>query len=184
MFYRLDTPTGTLGAASPDGGDLSRLGWEFFFDTSYPDENNALAIDADVWTVIPNNKGFILPTATNLPADVPGGVSGGFYDGVTQLFTFDDINAEFKSTVGFAIVPSTANATIQVRGLTGLGSPFFGPTSYPLSVDAGDFNVFNVDLQTPTTQNLVDNGVQFSIKCSADCEIWGAAYQIAKVVQK
>jgi len=159
--------------------ESKREGWEAFFDTEYPTSSAPLAVDADTWTVIPNNAGFPLTTATNLPEGVTS-----FYDGTTQEFFMDVQEAQYFVTIGFAVIPSTANATLSVRGLLGGGGPFFGPSTYPLAVDAGEVNVINVSLQFPSTANLFDQGFQMSLNCSADCEVYGALYQVAKVVDK
>ena len=158
-----------------------QIGWEFLIDTEYPNEENGFDIDADTWVRIPNS-GFQLPQATNLPE----GISS-YYDASNDKFVTPIQNQWFNFSINFAVVPSTANATIQVRGLIDTQpspSNFYGPTVQPLAVDAGETNIFSIATAFPITQLVADNGFYYEVNCSADATLFLSAYLLSSVVEK
>jgi len=161
-------------------GDSSSLGWEFLLDTEYLTPETGFDLTADVWTRIPNN-GFQIPTATNLPDGIFS-----YYDSINDKFNFPLAEQWFDFSINFGIQPSTANATLQVRGLidTGGGANFYGPTIQPLAVDAGESNIFAIQTSFPVTESVRDNGVYYEVKCSADAKLYLSAYLLSAVVNK
>ncbi len=166
-LLRVSSDTSTVTSIDL-AGDSNNLGWEFLIDTQYVSPASSLDIDADTWIRIPNT-GFQIPSATNMP----DGVSS-WYDAVSDKFVFPVDDAWFNLSINFGIQPSTANATVQVRGLvdSGGGLNFYGPTVQPLAVDAGESNVFSIQTAFPITQNVRDFGVYYEVNCSSDAKLY------------
>jgi len=165
-----------------NGGYTKNLGWEFFFDTQYFDEANGFDITAGEWTRIPNNQGFILPQATNLPE----GVSS-FYDVANQKLLFDSDSAWYSVVPAFAIVPAAANSSLQMRGLVDSSptpGPFYGPKDISIKGDAGVVTVVTETSSFMSTGSVAENGVFYELNCSADATLYSFAYLIGKQVQK
>ncbi len=168
--------------SGPDTVLKSTLGWETIFDTSYPDQANALSVDANTWTRIPNDG-----TQLSVSTDLPDGVSS-FYDGLNQKFVFDNTRSFFTISVAFSIIPVSADAVVEIRSLIDTSptpSNFFGPTKSPLVNNAGENSPqFLLSTEIPVSQNVFDNGLYYEIRCTSDCIIFQSAYIINKVMQK
>lgn len=117
-LYNLPMPKGLTEPVRL--GDLSTgigadgafvLGWEFILDTEYS-AASPLSVNANTWTRLPNN-GFVLPQATNLPEG-----TSTFFDAANNKLVFtEEDNSYVIVEIAFGIIPATANATVEVRGL-------------------------------------------------------------------
>ena len=174
------SPENGLKINVTEGQVAGALGWEFLLDTEYLTPETGFDLTADVWARIPNN-GFQIPTATNLPDGIFT-----YYDAGVDKFNFPLVEQWFDFSINFGIQPSTANATVQVRGLidTGGGANFYGPTVQPLAVDAGENNVFAIQTSFPITESVRDNGIYYEVKCSSDAKLYLSAYLLSVVVNK
>lgn len=155
------------------GDTPNYLGWVTIGDTQYPNEVNALELDANVRTKLTNSSGVFVNVTQTVGALI-------WWNTVSQKFVFDNLGDSFEITIEFSAKARLNNQNLRLELNIGGSTGVYFDKTIRLLHGANQINMISETIDVQVTQDWVDNGGEIFLESESNIDIYGIVFRVER----